>query len=81
MPSECIVGYIQYGFEYLKEWIYEGRAWNEAYMLRAFLQYNNAFQIVFFTRFSSTSTKINSPGTCRSVSKTWAGESGSERLE
>jgi methyltransferase family protein len=42
---------IQYGFEYPKEWIYEGRAWNEAYMLRAFLQYNDAFQIVFFNTF------------------------------
>lgn len=36
------------GFEYPKEWIYEGRSWNEAYVLRAFLMYNSAFEIVFF---------------------------------
>jgi predicted O-methyltransferase YrrM len=39
------------GFEYPKKWIYEGRAWNEAYVLRAFLQYNRHFKIVFFTTF------------------------------
>ena len=37
-----------YPFEYPKEWIYEGRAWNEIYLLRAFLQYNPSFQIVLF---------------------------------
>ena len=40
-----------YPFEYLKEWVYEGRAWNEAYLLRAFMQYNRAFEIQFFTSF------------------------------
>jgi predicted O-methyltransferase YrrM len=42
---------IFYGFEYPMEWIYNGRAWNEAYLLRAFLQYNQAFRIVFFNTF------------------------------
>lgn len=42
---------IFYGFEYPEEWIYEGRAWNEAYLLRAFLQYNRTFKIVFFNTF------------------------------
>lgn len=42
---------IFYPFEYPKEWIYEGRAWNEAYFLRAFLQYNNEFRIQFFSSF------------------------------
>jgi len=37
---------IFFPFEYLREWIYEGRAWNEAYLLRAFLQYNSAFSVV-----------------------------------
>jgi Methyltransferase domain len=37
---------IFYPFEYPKEWIYQGRAWNEAYLLRAFLQYNASFCIV-----------------------------------
>lgn len=42
---------IFYPFEYPKEWIYEGRAWNEIYMLRAFLEYNDSFQIVCFNTF------------------------------
>lgn len=40
-----------YPFEYPKEWVYEGRAWTEAYLLRAFLQYNNSFKIIFFNTF------------------------------
>jgi len=40
-----------YPFEYPKEWIYEGRAWNEDYLLRAFLQFNSAFKIQFFNAF------------------------------
>ncbi len=38
-------------FEYPKGWILEGRAWNEAYLLRAFLQYNDTFEIVLFNSF------------------------------
>lgn len=38
-------------FEYPREWLEEGRAWNEAYMLRAFLQYNHAFEIVYFNSY------------------------------
>jgi hypothetical protein len=37
-----------YPFEYPKEWVYEGRAWNEDYILRAFLEFNDAFEIVLF---------------------------------
>jgi hypothetical protein len=37
--------------EYPPQWIYEGRAWNEAYLLRAFLQYNSAFDIVLMNTF------------------------------
>jgi hypothetical protein len=42
---------IFYPFEYPKGWIYEGRAWNEAYMLRAFLEYNKSFKIIFFNSY------------------------------
>jgi hypothetical protein len=42
---------IFYPFEYPREWIYEGRAWNEAYLLRAFLQYNSSFRIVLMNTF------------------------------
>jgi predicted O-methyltransferase YrrM len=37
-----------YPFEYPKEWVYEGRAWNEDYILRAFLEFNSAFDVVLF---------------------------------
>lgn len=37
-----------YPFEYPKRWIYEGRAYNEIYLLRAFLMNNNKFSIQFF---------------------------------
>ena len=36
------------GFEYPAQWLREGRAWNEQYLLRAFLQYNNHFSIRLF---------------------------------
>jgi hypothetical protein len=38
-------------FEYPKEWIFGGRSWNEIYMLRAFLQYNDKFRVVFLNTF------------------------------
>lgn len=36
------------GFEYPLEWLRAGRAWNEQYLLRAFLQYNAQFRIRLF---------------------------------
>jgi hypothetical protein len=42
---------IFYPFEYPREWVFEGRAWNEVYILRAFLQFNNCFKIVFFNTY------------------------------
>ena len=38
-------------FEYPRPWIEENRGWNEAYMLRAFLQYNAAFRIELMNTF------------------------------
>lgn len=35
--------------EYPKEWYDEGRAWNEQYLLRAFLMNNSAYRIELFT--------------------------------
>jgi predicted O-methyltransferase YrrM len=35
--------------EYPREWFEEGRAWNEQYLLRAFLMYNAAYRIELFT--------------------------------
>ena len=39
---------IFYPFEYPKKWIYEGRAWSEAYLLRAFLQNNLRYRIIYW---------------------------------
>ena len=36
-------------FEYPREWLEEGRAWNEQYVLRAFLMNNPAYRIELFT--------------------------------
>jgi len=37
-----------YPFEYPKEWVMEGRAWSEVYLVRAFLACNADFEIVLF---------------------------------
>ena len=37
--------------EYPREWLDEGRAWNEQYLLRAFLMHNRAFRIELFTGY------------------------------
>ena len=42
---------IYWPFEYPKDWVLAGRAWNEAYLLRAFLQYNNQFEIIHFGQY------------------------------
>jgi Methyltransferase domain len=42
---------IMWPFEYPREWVIEGRAWNEVYLLRAFLQYNEAFDILLFNSY------------------------------
>lgn len=35
-------------FEYPDKWYIDGRAWNEAYFLRAFLQFNNTFEVLYY---------------------------------
>ncbi|MCC5612834.1 class I SAM-dependent methyltransferase [Nostoc sp. CHAB 5834] len=42
---------IFYPFEYPKEWVFMGRNWNEDYFLRAFLMYNNEFEIQLFSHY------------------------------
>lgn len=42
---------IFYPFEYPRDWVMGGRSWNEAYVLRAFLQFNAAFSITFMNTF------------------------------
>jgi predicted O-methyltransferase YrrM len=45
---------IFYPFEYPKDWVYMGRNWNEDYIIRAFLMYNNAFKIKLFADYLHT---------------------------
>lgn len=40
---------IHFPFEYRWDWIQQGRAWNEAYLIRAFLQFNHDFSVRLFT--------------------------------
>jgi hypothetical protein len=42
---------IYWPFENLRHWIEEGRAWNETYLMRAFLQYNDSFRILLFPSY------------------------------
>jgi predicted O-methyltransferase YrrM len=39
------------GFEYPQPWVFEGRNWNEIYILRAFLMFNRAFRVLLFNTF------------------------------
>ena len=38
-------------FEYLRHWIEEGRAWNECYLVHAFLIFNDTYQIELFNHY------------------------------
>lgn len=42
---------IFYPFEYPREWLLGGYAWNEDYILRAFLEYNDVFKIILFNNY------------------------------
>ena len=42
---------VPYPFEYGEDIVYEGRAWNEAYVLRAFLQFNRAFELLLYPSY------------------------------
>lgn len=39
-------------FEYPESWLRQGRAWNEAYIVRAFLQNNRDYEIILFASFA-----------------------------
>ncbi len=68
---------IFYPFEYPKEWILSGRAWNEAYILRAFLMNNTDYEIVLFPsmleQFHEEWMQQNMPLTLKLHEK-WPGE-------
>jgi predicted O-methyltransferase YrrM len=45
---------VYWTFEYPAEMIAEGRIWNEAYFVRAFLQYNSAFEVLYFSSLAES---------------------------
>jgi hypothetical protein len=53
LPQGVIIHFhdIYWPFEYPLTWVESGRAWNEAYLLRAFLQYNNQFEILLSNNY------------------------------
>ena len=53
LPPGCFVHVhdVPVDFEYPRPWVMDGWAWNEAYLLRAFLQFNAAFEIDFHGAF------------------------------
>jgi len=48
---------IFFPFEYRQDWLEEGRAWNETYLLRAFLQYNQSFRILLFGAYVAITSR------------------------
>lgn len=67
---------IFYPFDYPPKWIEDRRAWNEAYLLRTFLEHNRAFQICFFfdylRRFEREALERALPGsTASSTGSIW----------
>ena len=44
---------IYWPFEYPEDWVLSGRAWNEAYLVKAFLQFNSSFEILVFNSYLS----------------------------
>jgi Methyltransferase domain len=43
-----------YPFEYPERWVRQGWGWNETYLLRSFLEYNEAFQILLWAHMLQT---------------------------
>lgn len=74
---------IFFPFEYPIEWVLEDRAWNEAYLVRAFLQYNSSFTIKYFSsymeKYYSSWFEKNMPK-CLNHHETWKSEDGSSYL-
>ena len=66
---------IFYPFEYPELWVYEGWSWNEAYLLRAFLQYNRAFKICFMNtlwyRYHAEQIQVEIPLAMKSGGSLW----------
>jgi hypothetical protein len=58
-------------FEYQQRFVRDGWAWNEAYVLRAFLQFNARFEIVYFADFIAQCHPERIMPAMRDVSSLW----------
>lgn len=56
LPDGVVIHFhdIPWPFEYWEDWVFEGRAWNEAYLLRAFLAHNDRYRIVLWPHMLKT---------------------------
>jgi len=43
-----------YPFEYPRDWVFEGRAWNEIYLLRALLSYSTRYRVLLWPSMLAT---------------------------
>lgn len=55
------------GFEYPKSWVKKGQVWNGLYLLRAFLQNNKDYEVVYFQNMAVNNAKddISIPWLCK----------------
>jgi predicted O-methyltransferase YrrM len=55
LPVGAVVHFhdIFWPFEYPSDWFKAGMAWNEAYLLRAFLSFNDSFEVLFWVPFAA----------------------------
>lgn len=66
LPSGVLIHVhdIHWPFEYPKEWVNEGRSWNETYLLRALLINNPALEIILWPSFLENTTAAGSLWLC-----------------
>ncbi|WP_025116749.1 class I SAM-dependent methyltransferase [Lysinibacillus fusiformis] len=64
---------IFFPFEYPQEWLYKGYYWNEAYILRSFLQYNKSFSIIYWNDFIYQKEQDKLKDEYLSIDKTFGG--------
>lgn len=70
---------IFYPFEYPRDWIEKNWAWNELYVLRAFLQFNQQFEIVLFNHYLAMFHRDKLSAAVPRRSPAWAAVSGCAR--
>jgi multidrug efflux pump subunit AcrA (membrane-fusion protein) len=72
---------IYYPFEYPESWVLQdNRSWNEAYMLRAFLQFNTKFRVLCFNDLMLRKYPAQMSATFPGLNDTRAGSLWLERL-